>query len=632
MQLSDKAKVSFEFNSPAFDRDTLRSSFVYPQTIPDTPNNRLLLGIAGNYQNKKGFDFRKPVEVLSNAKKVMSGAMVAKSKEYNVNNRVGKITGGITDDNGKFRLLLDGKLLSDLKLNGVTTVTGSSLPTPISDYTLLATSIHSQNTTDWANDIITNGHEYFCFPSYFMSKSVYQDIRYMAFNNSLHHQIANRCDSSGLIVPFFDDDNFKPRTLNPVIAPSVYYHKILRHCFEDFGLYIIDESGLFENEDILKSIILCNYNVLKYNVDYYYQVFPSFVTMFGVYTELDTSFSAKEILPDFPIIDFINDAMLKFGTWFEVKGSKVYIRRFKKDKRNSISSFKIDPTIKEEIIDDSGFTISYVPPDSSGLFGGFEDKDYSKNFAEIDMIADSDSVEKGKVFIAHDKGSVYEKKSDGTDSFLFQNMFKASFGTSEKVSFEMKVVPLLMTDAPYIYTEDELDIDSLTTTSGNRSFLPVAEGNSNHHFDARVIEFFEENLGEGDFYQAGVIVDPTQTQTYQKTFPSIGFFFGVRDVYTKRYGFASPYQFLPESTVKLSSFQFGLFGEDNLLDTFLEFIKKIFLSRLRVIMKVYVNEKALEQHNWAYQEHLRGTDYYISKITGEFPINNAITYECYKIE
>lgn len=630
LELGDKAKLTFELNSPAFDRNNLRSSFTYPQTLADTPKNRLALGVKGNYQAKNAFAGTKAAEVVSNGKRVMSGTVVTKTKKYNLNNLRGEISVAVSDDRGKFALLMQNKKLSDLTMNGPVTITGSALPTPISDHTLLATSIHSKNTTDWANNIIANGHEYFVLPSFWCTKAVYQEIIYGTIDDSLYHQVANRCNASG-VIEAFKDVSGTPRVMNAIIAPCYYLHQVVKHCFTDFGYTFIDESGLYENADFMKSYIQSNYNILRYNCDLYYQSFPSYTLQYGVYTELDTTFSASDILPDFPVLDFINDIMIKFGAWFDIQGSRVYLRKFAQQKRSKLSGFKIHPEIQEDKVEPSGFVLAYKTPDGSNLYSNFKDE-FIDSLVEIDDISLDSTVERNTTFIANDTGFVYRRNSDSTNEFLFQNIFKTGSGDNRNNNFEMPVVPLHMMEKQYIWNNFEIDEDNPPVSTTATAFLSVTEGSCNHYFAQREIEFAEDNVGMGDFYQVGVTVLPVQEQPHNKTFIAVGFYYGVQDVYTQRYPFGSPYQYIPESNTKLSSFHYGLIGSDNLVEVFWPFLMKIFDSTLRVLIQVYVDEKTIEQHDWAYQEHIRGTDFYISKIRGEFPLGKAVTYECFKIE
>lgn len=114
----------------------------------------------------------------------------------------------------------------------------------------------------------------------------------------------------------------------------------------------------------------------------------------------------------------------------------------------------------------------------------------------------------------------------------------------------------------------------------------------------------------------------------------MGFYFGVQTVYDCKYGYGTPHHYIPSDATltKHSAFNLHLFGSDNIIDTYWGFVKKIFASKLKINVSINVDEGTILSHNWVFQNHIRGSDLYVAKIRGQFPLTKAVTYECYKIE
>lgn len=632
LELGSNPKVSFELNSPAFDRENLRSSFTYPISAPDTPRNRRLLDVNGNYQNAKVFDVQKDAVLISNGIAAMRGSVVGKSRNYNVNTLEGKINIALTDDRGAFKLLVENKLLSDLTMNGSVSIGDDGIPPLPTVPADLTSKIFSQKTTDWANNIVTNGHDYFCFPTYYLITPTIHEGGTLTNYDERYCYVCNRYNNTtGLLQPVGVPGGITTVYSN-VITPMYYYHQVIRHCFKDFGFDLVDEVGILDEADFKKLFLLSNYNILNGHLD-----FLSYNGGVGgsetlIYCEKATTFEAKNLLPDMSIYQFLNDFMMKFGCWFDIVGRVAYLRSFVSNAKATLAHKDIDPKIEEERVDNLGFIASYQVP-STPAFSDYSQDDYYLKYKEVDFESDIADEDNNTVCFVKSTGRIYRKKNATDNGDKFFNMYHYVFGKRNS-NFAMPVVPLAMQKKELINpltSDGEWSDSHPPPTDTDTAYVPVADGITNYNFTSRSRYIIN---GVSGYETEDYDTVPFASSVHEKVVAQMGFYFGVQTVYDCKYGYGTPHQYIPSDATltKHSAFNLHLFGSDNIIDTCWGFVKKIFASKLKINVSINVDEGTILSHNWVFQNHIRGSDLYVAKIRGQFPLTKAVTYECYKIE
>jgi hypothetical protein len=310
--LPPKTKITYEQNAPFFDRENLRGSFTNTFKIQGTKENLLLLKLPHLLESSNDEQSNIKSSLIADGIRIEDGLLLVNETKGNLNTRKVELSSIFTGALAPYADLVENKSIKDLELFGVIAIAGDN----ITDITNATTdNIRSKNTTDWATDIVLNGHDYLCFPTCHIEDEHYEFVNiWDAVNNEIQvFQINPMPSGAG-------------NRVNPIstILPMIYYHQVLRHCFSEFG-YIL-KGDLLDNAYFKKHVIANNFSPMKQrrltllNLD-------TGMPENDQYTELDTEIVPGNHLPDITIKEFVNDFMIKFGAAFDIKGNEVYIKQ-----------------------------------------------------------------------------------------------------------------------------------------------------------------------------------------------------------------------------------------------------------------------------------------------------------------
>lgn len=307
--LSEKTKITFEQNSPFIDRENLRMNFTTNFKLPGTTevckilDNEHLLEVSES--NKKI-----NVGLLSDGVNVANGLLLLNESRVNRNTRKVEFNTQFLGELSKYADAIENKSIKDLQLFDDITIAGEDITTIDS---ATANNIRSKRTTDWASDIVNNGHDYLCFPTCKVADEFYTWAN--LWNDATNELIVPTAPPMG-------SGAGNRIVLASTIIPMIYYHQVLRHCFSEFG-YVL-QGDFINNSYFKKHVIINNFSPTKQRVNTLLNLSTGNPEN-AQYTELDTTVKASNHLPDVSIKDFLNDFMIKFGAAFKIKGNVVEV-------------------------------------------------------------------------------------------------------------------------------------------------------------------------------------------------------------------------------------------------------------------------------------------------------------------
>ena len=311
IDLPGKTKITYEQNSPFFDRENLRNSFTSTFKISGSNGNDKKFNFPHLLESADDDTAKKiSVGLLSDGVNIANGMLLVNESRGNLNKQESSFNTMFVDELSKYADAIEGKTLKDLQLFGEIFIAGDDI-TDIDSAT--GNNIRGRKTSEWAENIVMNGHDYLCFPSCKVDDEFYDWA-------NLWDDIAEE-----MIVPVVGPilvGGGNRVNLYATIIPMIYYHQILKHCFTEFGYTI--KGDFLNNTYFKKHVVINNHSPLVQRVNTLLNL-DTGAPENAQYTELDTTVIANNHVPEIDIKEFLNDFMIRFGAAFRVVGTQVEV-------------------------------------------------------------------------------------------------------------------------------------------------------------------------------------------------------------------------------------------------------------------------------------------------------------------
>lgn len=520
---------------------------------------------------------------------------------------------------------------------------------PYSDECCLATNV-------WATNVVINGHDYVCFPSFKGRRSDNEDdivICNMWDNdNSNLYGYNNLYMINGTPINGFTEIADKKSFRNPII-PCYYLHQVIRHCFKDYGFSLQFDPML--DDEYFKSIALLNtYSIVRESIVYLSGLRHG-VTISGVtqpltnYPKDDTNAflmqESTEINPinhleKIGIKEFLQDFCLNFGCRFNITPDrKVYIERLELEKTSKVHE-NIHP--EPEIISTKfeGFQLKYNLSKDDSL------APIDKFSKFLTSLRETDSRPFSPILSSNEYGldrSLNTVENEALEKYL-NNLIPYTVESTKKV-YEISIPPAAcslfhypkyaLTDAyNHKYTEDD---------TGSNAWMPFIDSIL-QEFEPDFYNYFVDGIidkddsdGDGirDYYlklnNLGYVQgeapagNPIMLKTiYHGLVPDSGWISMV-------YPYASNHNFKPGSPTSLGWFHLGLLGSQGVIETFIRLMMKVWLSPEYHLLRLAITWDDILSKKWNQCENIRGIKYYVSKYKFNTPIYGLVEAECYPL-
>lgn len=499
-----------------------------------------------------------------------------------------------------------------------------------------------QSTNWWAKEVVLNGHDLVCFPT-FRGKRGDDDFvicNWWDDTNQKFYDYSNNQMISGTFTPAHNSFADRVSYRNPIV-PWYYYHKVIRHCFSEFG-YILKSDWLLDHPYFMRMVLPNNYSIIKETVVVIDGITSGVQPLASVPRDAvnsliiqeDTVISAKNHLSDMTIKEFLQDFCLNFGCRFLINGDRtVVIEHIELDKtqerffsygpetlinntRFKGFEFKYDLSVDESLIAEDEFiakptliveTLSkpFIPPLSSTQFG------LDQNFNTIENINLNPYINNIIPYVL----------DDGEKSYKI---------SIPPVHCDMVHYPLFSLIDPSNHQYSDADI-------GHDSWLPC--------IDTLILE------NEQDFYTYSINGLDTGNIPYPYTFYSVGDLVpgekaqgvavNLKAIYHGTilpntllpiiYPYASNHNYKPGDTSELGFFHLGLHGEKGIVNTFIKDMLLVWEAKEYHTFYLKMTWDDIRSFKWNQAIIIRGVRYYIGKLKFNTPITGLVEADCYPL-
>lgn len=671
LQIVIEESVPMDIHSPFFDRETVVLSDgtrVNPQGNNTASFTKVSAGELANVVGHidKFQLVNQPreisgVKLISDGQVIDTGNLRISNIRKNLNSRRTEYSfqffSGAFDD---FMKSVEGKKLMDLAMNGTVNIPGGNvsswgrkmngtqiggpldlqvadgpLPIPMDIvyedvFDVLSFPGVSPNacraTAKYAEDVVNNGHSYFCFPKLVC----YQDEEERVINNWSATQqkfITYDRETKYCLDNDEEEDTNAPYSRytardNPLV-PMYYYHQVLKHVFSESG-YELQDDWLLHDTQFLKMALVNTHSIVK----------PMMVFMKGIhgymntedytlYYEMSTTIEAKNHLPDMEIIEFLKDFMIKFNCYLDVSGTKVYIRHNELD------------TAQREI-EVIGDTVEIIPEDKSGLLLEYDldsNDSYSKEkdfTARLEDIEDSSLLPdvSGYYYLNAEFNKIHAKSDD---SEVCNNLVRYHAGDAK--TYRMILTPV--NHKPFLYR------------LGGRKLLPYIHGKitdrtplyHNYIFDAEDIQTPGSPIPTSYLIKHEYTLEETVVaeEIAGERVNIVGFYHGLlstMESYTSShpYPYMSHHNYQPGNpSPKIGGWNLGIIGPEGLIKTFWGRFTTIF--KINRVFNISAREsfRVIKAHKWNQSVIIRGKAFYVASIKPVFPLRTYPIYRCYEL-
>lgn len=458
------------------------------------------------------------------------------------------------------------------------------------------------------------GLGYFVFPSYY---GVWDG----AETESLH-SILNHYTYTGFM------DELKPvgenwvkyTALRNQVVPMFFYHQVLRHCFSQFGYTL--QGDLLEDEDFLKLILPNTYSILQEEV-------LRVENLFGtndedqdlLYCQPVAVINPKNHLPDWSVLDFLRDFMLKFNVYFDIKGSTVTIKG--NTLHNPSNAYdRLSPKVISEPKKAQGATVKYKFETSDTSYDGQNNFKETISIAIVESVGSSivASLTNGDKYLQNNFNGIRRKNTYATDQneAVVNNLVPYVTGTDK--TFESELTPVEMA---------ELNYNTLNDPAGEEfvnSYLPYF-GHNPTYYDISTVKIKWTSYSSGDNWDVFEIIGGAGWELNEgDSEKKIAFFHGMqKTLQSNTIGFSYPYMafhnYAPRisgSDVKLGNWHLGWLGSEGLIAVHWREWINVF-SGWKIIYELTLTWQHIRTHNWAGSDVIHSGKYYISSIKFKMP-------------
>lgn len=515
---------------------------------------------------------------------------------------------------------------------------------PYSDKALLGTNW-------WAKEVVLNGHDLVCFPSFKGRRSDNEDdvviCNWWDDENQNFYGYSNEFQTNATYVAQLAFIANRKSYRNPIV-PCYYYHQVIRHCFSEFG-FTLDNDWLLDDQYFKKLHLLNNFSIVRESILYLTglknetggQPLTAFDTddTNALLIQEDTEIKPQNHLAKTSIKEFLQDFCLNFGCRFKITGDrKVIVEHLELEKiSRNIEKFGPEPEIISTRFE--GFQLKYNLSVDSSL----EKIDGFKKY--ITSLRETNSQPFSPVLGVNEYGLDRSLNTVENSSLsLYLNNLIPYTVDSDKKSFEIAIPPA----ACSLFHYPKFDF----VDSAHHKYSPDDTG------DNAWMPFIDSILLENEpdfynFYVPGIDDDDADgdgIQNYYLVLTHVGlvkgeiadgipvnlkcFYHGLRPSsgwITTVYPYASNHNFKPGDGISLGWFHLGLHGSEGIIKKFLKDMMLVWMAKEYHAFKLPMNWDDIISKKWNQCENIRAVKYYVSSYKFNTPIVGLVTAECYPI-
>lgn len=613
-------KISLQLNSPFTDREDFKNSFTYPAnlTVPKEMLNDL-----GNPQMLQGgerierFD---EARILSDGVPIVDGGLFLKRIRRNLNSE--KVTMEAFVGNGatNYSAAVRDLTIRDLKLNGPIEIEGSYTFDPNDWGSYIFSSGNA--TTDYAIDVVLNGHEYICFPSF--------RNRQLNVGKNITFGIANYWDQAagGFRKPTASEisaahdlyvNDLEFHTELPIaIVPCYYWWQVIKHCFTEFGYSV--SGDIFDNDETFRKIYILNSTPI---------VKPKFYTWSsgaglycGRYEEMTTVIDPKNHLPNTRIQDFITDFLQHFNLEADFIDKSVVFRKTELKKSSVDFSEFINPDVEISYEDTTtGVKIEYSYPDDEEYNAvGLDNAKERVTSVSEQFDKGASSGEDGTYALITSLNKLAVIVDGEARDALLDNLCPYESGSGSTIS--LIYTPPVMRETHYGDPAGTVDC-----------YLPTVDYKPFEVYG----KWIEDDVYTGPpgaitFFQTAP--QPSWRRVmpeYVSIPPQILFYFGVfNDMGGDEFPFSSHGQYTPTDTTVYAEWHLGIHGEKGIVAYHYGDFLPVFDSRVKTVFGLNLPIHKIKGFRHGFAVTIRGKRYYVPIIKAELPISKEVIFECYE--
>lgn len=618
--------IDVEMNNPFFDRDVLRSTGSYPFTknanseLLNSLNNPQLLQRSNRIMEVND------VTLLTDGVRFFRGVLYINNFTRNLNNYSTRFRCILGDDKNNFASKVKDKTLKDLIMCGPITIenTVPFNPDDLTDpgYT---PNVHTP-VSEWVEDKIINGHDYYCFPS------IINEL--LNYGTAYTPGIGNAWDSAANLLMKMDVTkagnaftvfaNATGNCFEDVLLgtfPMFYYRKVLEHCFKDFGYNLVGEFLNTQTIDDLVVVNQCGFIESRF-VGY---TAPPAIPSFKRYDEMTSTITPSNHLPGMSIVDFIRDFCISFNCAIDIKGNTATILRYTGKTSPTVYDKYNPEVIGEAIVPKKiliGYTVSdeekhtqYEPirKDNTKLSSLPEYLDHTIAATEAD-----DTLVNIQIY---NKLAAVNGGNAGLDNEKLDNLIHYYRG--EDLKYETEMFPVAMKRVNY----------TNSPSTGNEAYLPVIK----RTFSIPATEFivYYHSLADPPGV-AAVLADEhfSATELLEDPYEEIatkGIYHGITNTLSAySYPYMSNHNYRPTDSGSIGNFHLGWLGSEGLFEVFWTNTLAVFESDFKVTFRMNVTLYQLINHDWEKDIIVRGRTYYVANIKLKLPFKGQAIFECYE--
>lgn len=613
-----EGSLNMEYNNPLFDRDNLRAFGSTPFTKQADEELLQALGNPHLLQNKKREIEINDVDLYSDGQRIFKGVLYLTDTITKLNTGGAKIQAVIGDGKNNLSSKWEGKTLKDLELCGPIVIENTDETYDPEFVTDPGTIINSP-TTDWAEDVVNNGHPYFCFPTVRNVGMTYGSaitpnlINPWVSGVGMLRMDATKCNAAK--VEFMGIANTAPYVLN-TIAPMFYYRKVLEHCFSEFG-FTLKGAFLDQIDDV---ILLNTHCIVKPRFILYDTVNELFepITLFKRYDEMTTTITPANHMPELAIKDFVQDFLISFNCGLNIRGNEVHIIQY----TGKSSNTDLLPIAHPEPITD------YKDPQNLNLRYEFDSVENHPNYDTLrDFKKELTSVPEYPTHTISATDGNGTLVNIQTLNKLAKVMDEATapnevcdnlvpYSTGEGTDNVALVFPASMTKLNY----------TLSPASGNEAYLPTLQRPANCETEQWIVY----TGVSGSIYELSNITLFFGLVEIE-TCATKAFYHGLRNTFSAyEYPYASNHNYAPDSTTKLRDWHLGWLGDEGLFETFWAPSRQVFDAKMGLRWIMHPKLQDILNWNWEGDILVRGVHYYTKAIRFTLPYSGNAEIELYE--
>lgn len=670
-------KLQIEIYSPFLDMEQYTftdGSKINPTgqyTLPfdiDAPVELLeLLGRPDLTQVKNKRRYTTGVKLVSDGREIGTGSLLTKQVNKNINTGRARLQANFFEVNKDYLDAIEGKTLRDLVMNGKISIpggtlafwadiqspttgvlqtlgvdfisllgggSGGSIPSPMPYDNIFWNQLWSNyedskaelaRTAVFADDVVNNGHAYFCFPELHVMNENYPDkfrrcnIWTPPTQGFLTYSVANN-----LSIPNGHGNWTAYTAIDNPLVPMYYLHQVLNHCFSEFG-YTLQDDWLTTSAEFLKLAMVNTHNIVRPLEVFMTNIHNEGFSGTTLYYEQSTEIDPKNHLPDISIADFLRDLMAKFCISFDVKGDKVYIVHAEFDKvSREIKHY--DPNVIVEPMEKTGLLLEYALDNEA--YKAIKDS----TLKLTTLLSDGDSsLANGSLYLQRDLNFVYRQLS-GDDELLHSNLLPYYSGEATKITMPLSPVNCYVWNDP-VYKKRFVpfvhgDITGYSTKTYTYECEPLPMPN---FFGTPAIAWTQEEnwtfIGMGD----AEIVEPNSS-------PYVGFYHGLKSTldlvpFSIEYPYLSYHNYQPGAvSPKLGNWHLNIIGAEGLVATFWANFIRVFELNNKVhflcLTETWGSIRTLPRNRAII---IHGRKYYVGLTRCELPLQKPPIFECWEL-